>query len=135
MCRHFDLDLAEVCHHENIGLLSFSPLACGILSGKYLDGIIPDGSRKSIYNDLGNRNSDIMYKASKEYINLAKKINIDPSQMALAFCLKRPFMTSVIFGATSEKQLINNVKSSDIKLSVSHLNEIEKIHKLYPIPF
>ena len=135
MCRHFDLDLAEVCHHENIGLLSFSPLACGILSGKYLDGIIPDGSRKSIYNDLGNRNSDIMYKASKAYINLAKKINLEPCQMALAFCLKRTFMTSVIFGATSEKQLINNIKSVDVKLMKSHLNEIKKIHKLYPIPF
>ena len=135
LCRHFDLDLAEVCHHEKIGLLSFSPLACGILSGKYLDGIIPDGSRKSIYNDLGNRNSDIMYKASKEYINLAKKINVDPCQMALAFCLKRPFMTSVIFGATSEKQLKNNIQSVNIGLLDTHLNEIKKIHKLYPVPF
>ncbi len=135
LCRQFDLDLAEVCHHENIGLLSFSPLACGILSGKYLNGIIPHGSRKSIYNDLGNRNSELMQNASEEYINLSKKINIDPSQMALAFCLKRPFMTSVIFGATSEKQLKNNIKSVNIELLDTHLNEIKKIYKLYPIPF
>ena len=135
MCRHFDLDLAEVCHHENVGLLSFSPLACGILSGKYLNGVIPNGSRKSIYTDLGSRNTQLMNNASEAYINLANKINLDPCQMALAFCFKRPFMTSVIFGATSEKQLINNVKSTDIKLTISHLNEIEKIHKLYPIPF
>lgn len=135
MCRHFDLDLAEVCHHEKVGLLSFSPLACGILSGKYLKGVIPRGSRKSIYNDLGNRDSHLMSNASEAYISLANKINIDPCQMALAFCLERPLMTSVIFGATSEKQLINNVKSTDIKLTNSHLNEIKKIHKLYPIPF
>jgi len=76
-----------------------------------------------------------MKNASGAYINLAKKSNLDPCQMALSFCLKRPFMTSVIFGATSEKQLINNVKSTDIKLTISHLNEIEKIHKLYPVPF
>ena len=76
-----------------------------------------------------------MGNATEAYISLAKKINIDPCQMALAFCLERPLMTSVIFGATSEKQLINNVKSTDIKLTNSHLNEIRKIHKLYPIPF
>ena len=76
-----------------------------------------------------------MYKASKEYINLAKKINVDPCQMALAFCLKRPFMTSVIFGATSEKQLKNNIQSVNIELLDTHLNEIKKIHKLYPVPF
>ena len=51
LCRHFDLDMAEVCHHENIGLLSFSPLACGILSGKYLDNKVPKGSRKSVYEN------------------------------------------------------------------------------------
>ena len=135
MCRHFDLDLAEVCHHEKVGLLSFSPLACGILSGKYLRGVIPDGSRKKIYNDLGNRNSQLMKNASEAYVNLAKKNNLDPCQMALAFCLKRPFMTSVIFGATSEKQLTNNIQSVDVELSNTHLNEIKKIHKLYPVPF
>ena len=135
MCRHFDLDLAEVCHHEKIGLLCFSPLACGILSGKYLDGIVPDGSRKSIYNNLGNRNTNLMNKASKAYVTFAKKFNLDPCQMSLAFCLQRPFMTSVIFGATTEKQLINNIESVKIELFDSHLNEIKEIHKLYPVPF
>ena len=135
LCRHFDLDLAEVCHHEKIGLLSFSPIACGILSGKYLNGNIPKGSRKSIYNDLGNRHSNTMEKASQEYINLSQKFNLDPSQMALAFCLQRPFMTSVIFGATSENQLLNNIKSVEIKLEDKQLSEITKIYKKYPIPF
>ena len=135
LCRHFDLDLAEVCHHEKIGLLSFSPIACGILSGKYLNGNIPKGSRKSIYNDLGNRHSNTMEKASQEYINLSQKFNLNPSQMALAFCLQRPFMTSVIFGATKEDQLLNNIKSVEVKLEDNQVGEIAKIYKKYPIPF
>ena len=135
MCRHFDLDLAEVCYHENIGLLSFSPLACGILSGKYLNNKTPSGSRKSINNNLGNRNSEITNLAAKEYFQLAKKFSLDPCQMALSFCLSRPFMTSVIFGATNEDQLLNNIKSKDLVLDNYQLNEISKIHKLYPIPF
>ena len=135
LCRHFDLDLAEVCHHEKIGLLSFSPIACGILSGKYLNGNIPKGSRKSIYNDLGNRHSNTMEKASQEYINLSQKFNLNSSQMALAFCLQRPFMTSVIFGATTENQLLNNIKSIEVKLEENQMNEITKIYKKFPIPF
>ena len=135
LCRHFDLDLAEVCHHEKIGLLSFSPIACGILSGKYLNGNIPKGSRKSIYNDLGNRHSNSMEEASKEYINVSQKFNFNPSQMALAFCLQRPFMTSVIFGATTENQLLNNIKSVEVKLEDKQLSEIAKIYKKYPVPF
>ena len=135
LCRHFDLDLAEVCHHEKIGLLSFSPIACGILSGKYLNGNIPKGSRKSIYNDLGNRHSNTVEKASQEYISLSQKFNLNPSQMALAFCLQRPFITSVIFGATTENQLLNNIKSVEVKLEDNQLSEIAKIYKKYPIPF
>ena len=135
MCRHFDLDLSEVCHHENIGLLSFSPLACGILSGKYLNGAIPIGSRKSIYNDLGNRNTKLTKKVSKKYVHLAKKFNLDPCQMALAFCLQRPLMKSVIFGATNEIQLINNIEAKNISLSKYHLSEIAKVYNKYPIPF
>lgn len=135
MCRHFDLDLAEVCHHENIGLLSFSPLACGILSGKYSNNKIPNGTRKSINNSLGNRNSKLTNLAAEEYFGLAKKYSLDPCQMALSFCLSRPFMTSVIFGATNEIQLLNNIKSTNLKLEKQHLTEITKIHRKYPIPF
>ena len=135
LCRHFDLDMAEVCHHEKIGLLSFSPLACGILSGKYLDNKVPIGSRKSIYEDLGNRNTKLMVQASKKYVGIAQKYNIDPCQMALSFCLSRPFMVSVIFGATNKKQLLNNIQSVNLKLEQSLLDEILKTYKLHPIPF
>ena len=135
LCRHFDLDMAEVCHHEKIGLLSFSPLACGILSGKYLDNKVPIGSRKSIYEDLGNRNTKLMVQASKKYVGIAQKYNINPCQMALSFCLSRPFMVSVIFGATNRKQLLNNIQSVNLKLEERLLDEILKVYKLYPIPF
>jgi aryl-alcohol dehydrogenase-like predicted oxidoreductase len=135
LCRHFDLDMAEVCHHENIGLLSFSPLACGILSGKYLDNKVPKGSRKSVYEDLGNRNTKLMVQASKKYVGIAQKYNVDPCQMALSFCLSRPFMVSVIFGATNKKQLLNNIQSANLTLEQSLLDEILKVYKLYPIPF
>ena len=135
LCRHFDLDMAEVCHHEKIGLLSFSPLACGILSGKYLDNKVPIGSRKSIYEDLGNRNTKLMAQASKKYVGIAQKYNINPCQMALSFCLSRPFMVSVIFGATNRKQLLNNIQSANLTLEQRLLDEILKVYKLYPIPF
>lgn len=135
LCRHFDLDMAEICHHENIGLLSFSPLACGILSGKYLDNKVPNGSRKSVYKDLGNRNTKLMVQASKKYVDIAQKYNVDPCQMALSFCLSRPFMDSVIFGATNKQQLLNNIQSANLKLEQNLLDEVLKVYKLYPIPF
>ena len=84
--------------------------------GKYSNNEIPSGSRKSINNSLGNRNSKLTNLAAKEYFGLAKKYSLDPCQMALSFCLSRPFMTSVIFGATNENQLFNNINSKDLKL-------------------
>ena len=72
---------------------------------------------------------------AQESIELAKKYSLDPCQMALSFCLSRPFMTSVIFGATNEIQLLNNIKSTNLKLEKQHLTEITKIHRKYPIPF
>ena len=113
----------------------FSPLACGILSGKYSNNKIPNGTRKSINNSLGNRNSKLTNLAAEEYFGLAKKYSLDPCQMALSFCLSRPFMTSVIFGATNEIQLLNNIKSTNLKLEKQNLTEITKIHRKYPIPF
>ena len=92
-------------------------------------------SRKSINNNLGNRNSEITNLAAKEYFQLAKKFSLDPCQMALSFCLSRPFMTSVIFGATNENQLLNNIKSKNLVLEKHLLDEISIIHKKYPIPF
>ena len=89
----------------------------------------------SIYEDLGNRNTELMVHATKKYVGIAQKNGFDPCQMALSFCLSRPFMVSVIFGATNKKQLLNNIKSVNLKLEQSLLDEILKTYKLHPIPF
>ncbi len=135
LCRWFDLDLAELSHHEKIGLLCYSPLACGLLSGKYTNGNIPRNSRKSIYNDLGKRNTDKVDSAVKKFLFLSKKHNVDSCQLAIAFCLSRQFMTSVIFGSTNKYQLLNNIKSKDFILNKNLFDDLENFHKNNPAPF
>jgi aryl-alcohol dehydrogenase-like predicted oxidoreductase len=132
--RHYDLDLAELSHHEDVGLLAYSPLAGGILSGKYLDGKKPAGSRGSINGDIGGRLVPQQDAATRAYVELARKHGLDPSAMALAFCLTRPFMASVIIGATTMEQLKINIGAADLKLSDEVLKEIAQIHRLYPMP-
>ncbi|MDO1581688.1 aldo/keto reductase [Rhizobium oryzicola] len=132
--RHYDLDLAELSHHEDVGLLAYSPLAGGILSGKYLDGTKPAGSRGSINGDIGGRLVPYQEAPTRAYVELARKHGIDPSQLALAFCLTRPFMASVIIGATSMEQLKINIGAADVTLSDDILKEIAAIHRQYPAP-
>ena len=105
ICRLFDLDLAELAHNENVGLLAFSPLAAGLLSGKYQGDVVPEGSRRSHVGNLGGRVTDSMWPAVDAYLDVARKHGLDPCQMALAWCRTRPFMASAIFGATSMDQL------------------------------
>ena len=135
LCRWFDLDFSEVCHHEKIGLLSYSPLGAGLLTGKYQNNLIPKGSRRSIDPTLFGRSKHGIPKVVQNYIRLAKKNNLDPAQMALAFCLSRPFMTSVIFGSTNKKQLLNNLNSVYINLNRDLISEINNIYKQGSIPF
>ncbi|PLK69446.1 aldo/keto reductase [Rhizobium sp. TH135] len=132
--RHYDLDLAELSHHEDVGLLAYSPLAGGILSGKYLEGQKPAGSRGSINGDIGGRLVPQQQAATRAYVDLAKKHGLDPSAMALAFCLTRPFMASVIIGATTMDQLKVNIGAADLKLSDDVMTAIAKIHREYPMP-
>jgi len=136
LCRHYDLDLAELTHHEDVGLLAFSPLATGILTGKYLNDATPPGSRRSINNgDLGGRLSGKgVEAASRAYVELARDHGLDPTQMALAFCAQRPFMTSVIFGATTQEQLSTALGAVDVTLSDAVLEDINAIYKTYPVP-
>ncbi|MBY5815221.1 aldo/keto reductase [Rhizobium leguminosarum] len=131
--RHFDLDLAELSHHEDVGLLAYSPLAGGILSGKYIDGGRPKGSRGSINHDIGGRLQPLQEPATKAYLDIAATYGIDPAAMALAFCLSRPFMASVIIGATSMEQLKIDIGAADITLSNEILAEIAKVHRQYPL--
>ncbi len=132
--RHFDLDLAELSHHEDVGLLAYSPLAAGILSGKYINGEKPAGTRAAINSDLGGRLQPLQEAPTKAYLDIAARHGLDPSQMALAFCLTRRFMTSVIIGATTMAQLKTDIGSVGVKLSGEVLAEIEKVHRQYPMP-
>ena len=135
MCRIFDTDLAELSHNENVGILSFSPLATGILSGKYLDGAIPKGSRGSIVNGLSGRMTPKIDAATRAYIEIADKYDLDTCQMALAWCRTRPFMASAIFGARTKDQLSNALASVNVNLSEDCLRDIEMVHKKHPMPF
>jgi aryl-alcohol dehydrogenase-like predicted oxidoreductase len=132
--RSFDLDLAEVAHHGDVGLLAYSPLAAGLLSGKYLGGARPEGSRGTINRDLGGRMQPLQEPAVKAYLDIASKHGLDASQMALAFCLTRPFMTSVIIGATAMEQLKIDIAAADITLSDEAMKEIAGVHRQYPMP-
>ena len=104
LCRLYDTDMAEMTHHESVGLLAFSPLAAGLLTGKYNDGAIPPGSRRVYADNLGS-GSQPRLASVDAYLEVAARYELDPVQMALSFCLSRSFMTSVIFGATSLEQL------------------------------
>jgi aryl-alcohol dehydrogenase-like predicted oxidoreductase len=130
--RTFDLDLAELSHHEHVGLLAYSPLAAGALTGKYLDGNKPAGSRGAIQVDGRWRANEYSEPAIRAYVELARKHDLDPAQMAIAFALTRPFMTSVIIGATSMQQLRTDIGALDVRLSPELLGEIKAIHRKYP---
>ena len=135
LCRLYDLDMAEMSHHENISLLAYSPLAGGFLTGKYLDGSVPKNSRLSRVSSLFGRINENSTLAVKEYVSLARSFNLEPVHMALAFCNQRPFMGSVIFGATDKLQLTKIINGLDIVLSDELLDEINKLYKKYPITF
>ncbi|MCV9997583.1 aldo/keto reductase [Pararhizobium sp. YC-54] len=132
--RAFDLDLAELSHHENVGLLAYSPLAAGLLTGKYLNGANPEGSRLSINGDLGGRYTEYQEPAVQAYAGLARTHNLDLAQMQLAFSLTRPFMTSVIIGATSMAQLRTNIAAKDVVLPADVMKGIGRLHKAFPAP-
>ncbi|MEM9279514.1 MAG: aldo/keto reductase [Pseudomonadota bacterium] len=139
LCRYFDLDLAELCHHEDVGLLSFSPLAAGLLTGKYADykgDERPTGSRADVSNaSLGGRWNDTAHAAVAAYKSVADAHGLDPTQMALAWCLTRPFMASVIFGATSMDQLESSVAAADLTLGDEVQEDLLKVYRSFPIPY
>ena len=135
LCRLFDLDMAELSHHENIGLLSYSPLAAGLLSGKYADGTTPIGTRRSINADLGGRINEHLWPALNGYLDIAERHELDPCQMALAWAATRPFITSQIIGATSITQLQTALESTNITLSDAVMCDIQNTYRRYPMPF
>ena len=133
--RTYEIGMAEISHRENIGLLAYSPLAFGLLTGKYLNKEKTINSRLSLFSSYFTRYlGEKSLEATIEYVNLAKSMNISPTQMALAYINSRPFVTSNIIGATSIEQLKENINSIHLKLSKDVLNQIEKIHLSIPNP-
>ncbi|MDQ2095679.1 aldo/keto reductase [Rhodalgimonas zhirmunskyi] len=133
--RLYDTDLGELGHHEDVTLLAFSPLAAGLLTGKYQDGGIPEGSRRSYVENLGGRMTERVLPAVAAYLELASKHGLDPVQMALAFVRQRPFPAIPIFGATTMAQLENIIAGKDLILSDEVLEEIDAVHKAHPLPY
>ncbi|MDC0657967.1 aldo/keto reductase [Leisingera sp. SS27] len=135
VCRMYDTDLAELSVNEDVGLMAFSPLGTGLLTGKYQDGAVPEGSRKSISPELGGRHSPRVYDAVAAYLEIAARHGLDPVHMALAWCRTRPFMASAIFGATRLAQLEHILKSVELELSQEVLDEINAAHRMHPMPY
>ncbi|KAK0582956.1 hypothetical protein LWI29_031502 [Acer saccharum] len=142
LCRTFDSGMAECCHQERISLLAYSPLAMGILSGKYFS---PDGgpgdSRLNLFKgrylegesryNLSNNN---IKAATKEYLDIAKRHGLHPVSLAIAFVLRHPLVASTIFGATKSWQLREVLNSCNVELTSELMAEINRIHARYPNP-
>lgn len=132
--RLFEGDLAEVAHRENIGLLAYSPMAFGVLSGKYLKGTANDRSRLNLFNRYTRYSSLQSTEATKRYMKIAEENNLSFAQMALAFVTQRPFVTSTIIGATAIDQLKENIDSINVSLSDEVLKAINEVHAEIPNP-
>lgn len=127
--RSFEVGLAEIAHREKVGLLAYSPLAFGVLSGKYLNGAQPPRGRLTLYERFKRYTSDVAEQATRAYVDIARKHGLDPAQMALAFVNSRPFLTSNIIGATTLEQLESNLASETLTLEQSVLDEIDAVHR------
>lgn len=132
--RSFEVGLAEIAHRESVGLLAYSPLGFGVLTGKYLDGQRPEGARLTRFQRFQRYTREAAQAPIRAYVETARKHGLDPAQMALAYVNSRPFLTSTIIGATSLEQLASNIASIDLELSAEVLAEIEAIHLRHPNP-
>lgn len=132
--RTFEVGLAEIAHHENVGLLAYSPLGFGVLSGKYLNGARPADARLTLFARFTRYNNPVAVAATQKYVELAQRYRLNPAQMALAYVNSRSFITSTIIGATSLEQLRNNIASVDVMLSPEVVSAIETIHQGHPNP-
>ncbi len=133
--RTFEIGLAEFAHRENIGLLAYSPLAGGALSGKYLNNQKPPGARLTLHENYFYRyTTEAATRAVAAYADIAGKYDLDPATMALAFVRQQPFVTSTIIGATTTAQLRSNINSLTTTLEASCLKDIQQAHLRHPNP-
>lgn len=132
--RTFEIGLSEYALREDVGLLAYSPLAGGNLTGKYLGGVIPPGSRRDVSRQFVRYDLPNQPTASARYVAIAHAFGLDPAQLALAFVNAQPFVTATIIGATSLDQLKTDIASVDIKLSEEQRTAIEAVHRAIPDP-
>lgn len=135
LCRLYDTDMAEMSVNEDVVCFSFSPLAAGLLTGKYQGGAVPDGSRMSIGPTLGGRVTDRVFDAIDAYQKVADKHGMSLAHMAIAFQRARPFKVSAIFGATTSAQLAELLEGKDLELSADVLADIDTVHRAHPMPY
>lgn len=132
--RTYEIGLAEISQRENIGLLAYSPLGFGSLSGKYLNGARPAGARLTLFDRFRRYTGDIAQQATADYVAIAQQHQLDPAQMALAYVTSRSFLTSTIIGATNCDQLAANIASIELALDADVLAAIEAVHQRHPNP-
>ena len=132
--RTFEVGLAEIAHREQCGLLAYSPLGFGVLSGKYLDGAKPANARLTLFEYFTRYTGEAGIEATRRYVEIARGAGLDPAQMALAYVNTRSFLTSNIIGATTMEQLKSNIESARLELSVDVLEAIERVHEDLPNP-
>lgn len=132
--RTFEIGLAEVAMREQAGLLAYSPMAFGLLSGKYHEGTAASDARIHQFKQLARYNGGLSHEATEEYLGIAKKHGMSLAQLSLAFVQQQPFVTSNIIGATTMAQLRENIESIQVRLSDDILQEIEAVHQRIPNP-
>jgi len=132
--RSFEVGLGEMAIKEDVSLLAYSPLAFGVLSGKFLNGARPPDARVVRWSRFARYSGEIAQKATAAYVDLARQHGLDPSQMALAFVNRQRFVASNLIGATTMAQLETNLRSAEVTLSEDVLKEIEALHKAHPNP-
>jgi aryl-alcohol dehydrogenase-like predicted oxidoreductase len=132
--RTFEVGLAEIAHREKVGLLAYSPLAFGTLSGKYLGGTRPAEARLTLYERFKRYTNPLAEEATRAYVEIARNHGLDPAQMALAFVNSRSFLTSNIIGATTMRQLEDNLASEPLELDQEVLEAIDEVHQRTPNP-
>lgn len=132
--RTFEVGLAEIAVREQVGLLAYSPLAFGMLSGKYLNGARPEGSRLALFERFDRYQRPAAQSATEAYVALAREVELDPAKLALAFVNQQRFTTSNIIGATTLEQLKTDIDSVDVTLDRELLRALNAIHQRHPSP-
>jgi aryl-alcohol dehydrogenase-like predicted oxidoreductase len=131
--RTYEIGCAEISHREGVGLMAYSPLGFGVLTGKYLEQQ-PEGARLTRWPHYARYSNEQAVAATREYVELAQEHGLDPAQMALAFVNSRPFVSANIIGATTMQQLQTNIDSIELELSDEIVEQIESVHRRYPNP-